>query len=107
MKKIGQTYRLGIWAVRSGKIEEFIKAWQMSVEWLVENHPEGWSGEALLLQDLGNPNKFISFAWSTLPEKTEELLAGTEFQSFMAGIQEFCEEIQPHRMRVVGYSVSR
>lgn len=106
MKKIGQVYRLGIWTVRPGKIEEFIKAWQMSVEWLVKNHPDEWAGEASLLQDLESSSKFISFSWSTMPEKTEELLAGIEFRSFMAGIQELCEEIQPHRMRVVAYSVS-
>jgi len=107
MKKIGLMYRSGIWTVKPSKIEEFIKAWQTQVEWLVENHPSGWGGEALLLQDIGNPNKFISFAWSTMPEKTEELLAGTEFQSFMASIKDLCEEIQPHRMRVVGYSASQ
>ena len=106
MNKIGQIYRLGIWTVRSGKIEEFIKAWQSSVEWLVDNHPDRWSGEALLLQDLASSNMFISFAWSATPDKTEEFLAGTEFQSLMAGMQEFCEEIQPHRMRVAG-SISR
>ena len=81
MKKIGQMYRSGIWTARPGKVEEFIKAWQTSVEWLVQNHPDGWRGEALL--------------------------AGSEYQSFMTSIQELCEEIQPHRMRVVGYSVSR
>lgn len=107
MKKIGQMYSLGIWTVRPGKTEEFIEAWQTIVEWLVENHPDGWRGEASLLQDLGSSNKFVSFSWSTMPEKTEELLAGIEYQSFLAGIQELCEEIQPHRMRAVGYSASR
>jgi hypothetical protein len=107
VKKIDQMYRSGIWTVKPGKVEEFIKTWQTSVEWLVENHPGGWGGEALLLQDIGSPYKFISFAWSTMPEKTEELLVETEFQSFMASIQELCEEIQPRRMRVVGYSSSQ
>lgn len=107
MKKIGQMYRLGIWSVRPGKIEEFIKAWQTSVEWLVENHPDGWRGEASLLQDLGSSSKFISFSWSTMPEKKEELPAGAEFQSFMAGILEFCEDVQLYRLRVVGYSISQ
>ena len=107
MKKLGQMYRLGIWKVRPGKGEEFTKAWQSLVDWLVANHPDGWNGEASLLQDLGSSNEFISFSWSTMPEKTEELLAGAEYQSFLAGFQELCEQIQPHRMQVVGYSVSR
>jgi hypothetical protein len=107
VEKIGQLYRSGIWTVKPGKVEEFIKAWQMSVEWLVENHPDGWGGEALLLQDIGSSFKFISFAWSTMPEVTEELLSRTDFQSFMVNLQELCEEIQPHRMRVVGFSASQ
>jgi len=107
MEKIGQKYRSGSWIVRSGKIGEFIKAWQTSVEWLVEKHPDGWNGEAFLLQDTENPHKFISFAWSTMPEKTEELLAGTEFQALMAAMQELCEEIQPHRTQIVSYLTSQ
>jgi hypothetical protein len=96
-----------MWTVKPGKVEEFIKAWQASVEWLVENHTAGWDGEALLLQDIRSSNQFISFAWSTDLEKTEDLFARTEFQAIMAGIQEFCEEIQPHGMRVVGYLTSQ
>ena len=107
MKKMGQLYRSGIWTVKSGKVEEFIKAWQTSVEWLVEHHPGGWGGEALLLQDIGSSYKFISFAWSTRPEVTEELLSKTEFRSFMVNLQELCDELQPHIMRVAGYSASQ
>ncbi len=98
---------MGIWTVKPGKDEAFIKAWQASVEWLVENHPVGWDGEALLLQDIRSSHQFISFAWSTDLEKTEDLLTGAEFQAIMVGIQELCEEIQPHGMRVVGYLASR
>jgi hypothetical protein len=105
--KIGQIYRSGIWTVKPGKVEEFIKAWQQSVEWLIKNLPVEWVGEAFLLQDTGSSYRFISFAWSTMPEKTEELLASADFQAIMAGIRELCEEILPHRMRVVGYSAAQ
>jgi hypothetical protein len=103
LEKIGQMYRSGSWTVRSGKIEEFIKAWQISVDWLVRQHPDGWRGEASLLQDIGSPHEFISFSWSTMPEKTEEILAGTEFQTLMASMRVLCDEIRPRRLQVVSY----
>ena len=74
---------------------------------MIGEHPAGWGGEAFLLQDNANPHEFISCAWSTMPEKTEELLAGTEFQAFMASMQELCEEIKPHRMHLISYRVSQ
>ena len=107
MKKIGQIYRSGIWMVKQGMTEEFITAWLSSANWLVENIPGEWDGEALLLQDFGNPHKFISFAWSGMPETADELLASAEFQGIMAEIRELCEDIQPHRMQVVGYSAPK
>jgi hypothetical protein len=100
LKKKDQQYRAGVWIVKPGKVQEFMKAWKTQGEWLIENHPNVWNGEAVLLQDTENPSKFLSFAWSATPEKTEELLAGEETQSFMADIQKLCEEIQPHRMRL-------
>src|SRR4030043_212078 len=93
VKMLGQRIRLGIWTVKPGKVEAFIKAWQASVKWLVENQPVGGDGEALLLQDTRSLHQFISFAWSTDHEKMEDLLVGAEFQAIMAGIQELCEEI--------------
>jgi hypothetical protein len=100
LKKKDQQYRAGIWIVKPGKAQEFIKTWTSQAEWLIEHHPDVWKGEAILLQDIQNSNKFLSFAWSAKPEKTEELLLGDEFRSFMADIQELCEEVQPHRMRL-------
>ena len=102
----GKIYRAGIWSVKPTEIEAFISKWQESAAWLAENHPVGWGGEAFLLQDIGRSNRFISFAWSTMPEKTEELLGTQEFQGLMESIVELCEEIQPHRMQIVGHSVS-
>jgi hypothetical protein len=83
MNKKGQLYRPGRWTIKPGRIEEFISAWQTSVDWLIEPHTRGWSGETVLLQDTENSHKFISFAWTTNPQQIEELLTGREFQSFM------------------------
>ena len=39
-----------------------------------------------------------------MPERTEEVLAGPEFQSFMRETAEIVEELQPQKMLVVGSS---
>lgn len=98
---------MGVWRVKPGMVEDFVKTWQASAEWLVENHPGGISGEGVLLQEIEGSREFISLGWSTMPEKTEELVAGAAFQSFMTRLRELCEEFQPHKMQVVGYADSQ
>jgi len=105
MDKHGQMYRVGSWTVKPGKVEEFIKAWQGSANWISENHPGG--GEGMLLQDRESSLTFISFATSTMPEKTEKLLTSSESQALMKRIVELCDEVEPRGMQVVGYSTSQ
>ena len=105
MEENGQRYRIGSWTVRPGQVEAFIEAWQDFTEWVLEKLPDG--GEAFLLQDLDDPHDFVSYAAVTMPEETEELLAGAESASRMRGVMELCERVQPHRMRVVVRSSAR
>ncbi|MCI0607694.1 MAG: antibiotic biosynthesis monooxygenase [Anaerolineae bacterium] len=104
MKKLGKLYRLGEWTVKPDKIPQFIEAWQAGVDWIAQNLPDG--GEGILLQDKENPNKFISLAFSSNPEKTQEAMSRPEFQELMSRTRSLCEDVQPHRMQAVGYSSS-
>ena len=104
MKKLGTLYRLGEWTVKPGKIPEFIEAWQAGADWVAKNLPN--DGEGILLQDTDNPNKFISFAFSVNTEKAQEAMSRPEFQELMAKTRSFCDDVQPHGMKVVGYSSS-
>jgi hypothetical protein len=102
MKNIGQRYRLGIWTVNAGNIPEFIEAWQSSSEWIAQNLHD--DGEAVLLQDIDDPRKFVSFAFATNLDKAEEVMSRTEFQELWSDVMALCEEVKPHRMQVAGYS---
>jgi len=104
MNKIGQPLRLGMWTVKSDNIPEFIKAWQISADWVSQNLPG--DGEAALLQDAESPNKFISFAFSSNLEKAQEVMSQTEYQDLFSRVRALCDEVQPHGMNVVGYSSS-
>jgi hypothetical protein len=104
MKTVGQPLRLGMWTVKRGNIQEFIKTWQLSADWISQNIPE--DGEGVLLQDVENPNKFISFAFSTDLEKAQEVLSRTEYQELFSRVRALCDDIRPHGMKVVGYSSS-
>jgi hypothetical protein len=104
MQKIGQPMRLGIWMVKSEKTSEFIKAWQLSADWIAQNLPE--DGEAILLQETEDPNKFISFGFSSNLEKVQDVMSQTEYQELFSRVRALCDDVQPHRMNVVGYSSS-
>ena len=104
MKTVGQPLRLGMWTVKQPNIPEFIEMWKKSVDWVSQNLPG--EGEAVLLQETENPNKFISFAFSTNLEKAQEVMSRTEYQELFSRVRALCDDVQPHGMKVVGYSFS-
>ena len=104
MKINGQPVRLGEWTVKSGKVPEFVEAWQAGADWITQNLSD--NGEGFLLQDTESPNRFISFAFSSNLEKALETMSRPEFQELMSKTRSLCEEAQPHGMKVVGYSSS-
>jgi len=97
-------YRVGSWTVSPGQVEAFIEAWQEFSDWVLEQLPEG--GEAFLLQDLDQPQDFVSYAALTVPERIEELLASAESASRMRSVIELCERVQPHRMQLAAHATA-
>ena len=100
MEKIGQPFRVGIWQVKPEKAAEFVAAWQSSADWLALKLLD--EGGAVLLEDLNDPSRFISFAPVNDPEKVEEVLRSAEFQELWARVMRLCQDARPNRMRVVG-----
>jgi hypothetical protein len=99
MEKIGQLFRLGVWTVKPENAAEFIAAWQRSAEWLAQNLPGERGG--VLLEDIYDSGKFISFAPITNSENVEEAMAKAEFQERMSRVMDLCEDVKPNNMRVV------
>lgn len=102
MEDIGQSFRLGIWAVKPEKRVEFIEAWQTSTDWLLERLPN--ERGAVLLEDTNNPGRFISFAPvsdNKVNEVANELMSDPDYQVLWARVLEFCDDVEPNFMRVV------
>ena len=99
MEKIGQLFRLGLWTVKSENAAEFIAAWQTSAEWLVQNLPAERGG--VMLEDMNDSGKFISFAPISVSENVDEAMAKAEFQELMSRVMALCEDVKPNIMRVV------
>jgi hypothetical protein len=97
---IGQLFRLGLWKVKPENSAAFVAAWQAAAEWLEHNLP-GERG-AVLLEDINDPGRFISYAPISDFAKVEEMMAGAEFQKLMSKVMALCEDVKPHRMRAVG-----
>ncbi len=99
MSSPGQLYALGIWTVKSGSESAFISLWDDFANWTAKTQP-GPVSSAILLQDLDNPQRFISVgpwedeasirAWRGLPE----------FREFFAKARELCDDIQPRTLRL-------
>ena len=100
MQSLGQAFRLGIWSVKPENSADFVNAWQVSTEWLV-NRLE-YEGLAVLLADNEDQKKYVSFASAPDLEKVEALMAEAEFQKLWSDVMKYCDDVKPHNMSVVG-----
>ncbi|WP_354643189.1 antibiotic biosynthesis monooxygenase family protein [Kitasatospora camelliae] len=65
MLQENKTWSSGNWQVNPSNVEEFVQAWRDFLGWTKEAN-EGFLG-ARLIQDLANPNHFVSFAaWESI-----------------------------------------
>jgi heme-degrading monooxygenase HmoA len=93
MAGIGQPYTCGIWTVRDGSEEEFVRRWTA----LVESAADVPGGESfILIQDRQDPHRFISFgAWDEWPS-ADGWRAGSVFAERMGACRELCEDFRPN-----------
>jgi hypothetical protein len=91
---------LGIWSVKPEVSGEFIEAWQVLADWLADKLES--QGGAVLLMDTDEPSKYISFAAVDELDKVQELMADDEFQDLWSEVMKYCDDVEPHNMRVVG-----
>jgi heme-degrading monooxygenase HmoA len=88
-------YTLGIWTVRSGREDEFVRAWQEMADRTKSDFPDE---VATLLQDRDQPNLFISFGpWSSL-DQIEQWRASETFKNGVGKLRELLDDFAPHTM---------
>lgn len=99
MGKHDVIYAVGIWLVRPGNEAAFINAWKEFSAWTAV-HRRG-AGYGRLLQDNGNPSRFISFGpWDDL-ESVRAWGRQPEFRKAIARFMELCDQVTPGSFRVV------
>ena len=96
---VTQPYTHGTWIVKSGKEEDFIRAWKELAEWTKANVPG--AGTARLLRDREQPNRFASFGpWGSLAA-IAAWRQMAEFQQRVARLRELLESFEPHTLELV------
>lgn len=87
-----QPYTVGLWTVKTGMEKEFLKRWQRFAEWSIE----GQQGaiEATMVNDLDNPQRFVSFGQWQSVKHIEAWRDNPERERRLAGLEELCEETQ-------------
>ncbi|MDG6256773.1 MAG: antibiotic biosynthesis monooxygenase [Methanomicrobiaceae archaeon] len=97
----GAFFTVGLWTVKSGKEEEFVKKWQEFARWSLDAMEGGsW---AYLVQDREQKNRFVSFGpWDSL-ETIAAWRQTTEFKSAIAEFRGLCEEVTPGTMQEVAH----
>jgi heme-degrading monooxygenase HmoA len=92
-------FAAGIWLVRPGNEQAFIEAWKEFSAWTAL-HQDG-SGYGNLLQDTGNPSRFISFGpWDSL-ESIQAWRQQPEFMKAITRFMDLCDQITPGTFRLV------
>lgn len=97
-----QLYTHGVWMVKAGNEKVFIDHWSEFAQWTSKHYPGGGKGH--LLQDLENPQQFISFGpWRDM-ETVKKWREDPEFKKFVGRAKELCESFQPRSLKVVASS---
>jgi heme-degrading monooxygenase HmoA len=86
-------YTVGIWIVKPGKEDEFVKAWSALAEWTKSTF-EG-AGSATLLRDQGQPNRFVSFGPWRSEADIAQWRSSDRFRDGVSAVRPLLEEFQP------------
>ncbi|MQS16696.1 antibiotic biosynthesis monooxygenase [Streptomyces kaniharaensis] len=82
----------GNWQVGSGKAEEFVEAWRAFLTWTKDAN-DGFLG-ARLIQDIQNPQHFVSFAtWRDI-DAMRAWQGNPDFAEHFGACRALCEDVQ-------------
>jgi heme-degrading monooxygenase HmoA len=101
-KELEETYTLGIWTVKPGKEEEFIRIWTSFANWTSENI--SGAGKGRLLLDEKNSLRFISFGPWNSEDSIQKWRDSGEFKSFVTKAKDLCDDFQPNTLKLVSTS---
>jgi heme-degrading monooxygenase HmoA len=88
-------YTLGIWLVKPGREDDFVRAWQQLATRTQQDIP-GVKG--VLMRDRDVRNRFISTGPWESPEQVELWRASPAFTESYAAMREMLEHFEPHTL---------
>ena len=92
-------YSTGSWLPFSGQEDPFLEAWKEFAAWAAGS--PGAAGDALLVRDLRETERFVSFLpWESL-EAIQGWKAHPEFKERMSRVQQFVDKFAPTETEVV------
>ncbi|HZO50364.1 MAG TPA: antibiotic biosynthesis monooxygenase [Gaiellaceae bacterium] len=85
-------YTLGVWTVKEGREDEFVRAWEALGQWTIER---GFATHGTLLRDHADRRRYVSFGpWPSV-EHAERWRSDPGFQEHLDRILETVESFQP------------
>jgi hypothetical protein len=97
---VGTVYTLGVWHVRPGLEDEFIKAWK-SLGVIFSGLPNPPSGRGTLIQSLADATLFYSFGpWDDI-QHINAMRTDHTAQEGIKQLQDLCVDGKPGTYRVV------
>jgi heme-degrading monooxygenase HmoA len=96
--RVATPYTHTSWVVKRGREAEFIERWS---EWADWSNREGLAVRAMLLRDVDDPERFVSFGpWESMGAiRNWRALAG--YQERVARLREVVEHFEPRTFEVV------
>ena len=89
---MAETYTSGVWIVKPGEEEAFVRAWTEFVAWAGEMPG---SGTFRLIKDLEQPNSYLSFAsWESF-EAQQAWKDSPEFKERIMRVRQHVEDFTP------------
>jgi quinol monooxygenase YgiN len=85
-------YTAGIWMVKPGREEEFIRLWQRLGERTLDDFP---AASGTLLRDRERPHRFVSFGpWESI-EQVEHWRSSPAFQDSVRELRDVLDSFEP------------
>jgi heme-degrading monooxygenase HmoA len=101
---VEQLYTHGVWIVKPGLEDEFVRRWQDLASWTLSAFP---SARGTLLQDSDDPRRFHSFGPWESQEQIEAWRGSQGFQDRVGKLRETLEHFEPRTMRLIFDSGAR
>ena len=94
-----EPYTSTTWVVKPGQEDEFVRRWTEFAEW---SAGQGLAASAMLLRDVDEPTRFVSFGpWEDI-QMIWRWRGQTGFQERVASLQEVLVSFEPHTLELVG-----